>query len=217
MAEDPRTLRTRVALTEALFRLLEDGALDVISVSALCEEAGVHRTTFYGHATGIEAFTIDVIAREVDALATVGPIAPGRVDGSEQVDAPRGKADEGDAGGTGGLDVSAALEPYRLAMVELLSHVAGERALYRALLASQWSGGLRVALDELMQRRVELALEVFAEQPGVSVPAYREEAVAFVSGALVGSIVAWALSDDADAESWAARVQALMPPWWPVR
>ena len=185
MSVDPRQVRTRARLTTALLRLLEDGPLASISVARLCEAAGVHRTTFYKHANSIEAFAVDVVTRELDAVATVIP------------------------------SDTDPLESYRRTMVDVLEHVAGERALYRPLLMSQWGGALRTAIDVRMQTRVRIALDVFVAQ-GIAVPPNREEIIAFVSGALVGTITLWALSDDTDAEAWAARTQALMPAWWPV-
>lgn len=222
MLEDPRRVRTREALRRALLGLLEDESLASISIAALCEAAGVHRTTFYKHAGSIEEFAADVITRELDAIATI------------------------DTGASDPIDA------YRQAMVDVLVHVAGERELYRPLLSSRWGGALRTTIDERLRARVRIALDVFAAlqvdarevadprrsgqpgepdapgQPGAlgqpgqpgqtdqSIPAHREEIAAFISGGLVGTIVLWAQSDDLDAEGWAARVQALMPPWWPV-
>src|SRR5690606_29606021 len=71
MLEDPRRVRTREALRRALLGLLEDESLASISIAALCEAAGVHRTTFYKHASSIEEFAADVITRELDAIATI--------------------------------------------------------------------------------------------------------------------------------------------------
>lgn len=186
MGEDPRQTRTRLALTAALFRLLEDESLATISVSSLCEAASVHRTTFYRHAPSIEAFAVDVITRELDAVATVS------------------------------FDDDDPIEAYSRAMVEVLEHVAGERSIYRPLLASKWGPALRTAIDQRMQPRVRIVLEVFASRPGVRIPENSEQIVAFVSGGLVGTIVQWALNDAGDPEAWAASVQALMPVWWPV-
>lgn len=189
MLEDPRQARTRVALTEAFHALVEDENLSTISVAALCSAAGVHRTTFYGHAASIEEFAVDVMTRELDEVSTVN---------------------------TGDGD-SDPLAVYGRTMVDVLESVAKERRHYRALLASKWGGALRVAIDERMQVRVRIALDVFAKEAGTTVPGDREQAVAFISGALVGVIVAWALSDDEDAQAWAKRTQSLMPLWWPVR
>lgn len=189
MLEDPRQTRTRGALTQAFHELLEDENLATISVAALCTAAGVHRTTFYGHAASIEEFAVDVMTRELDEVSTVNV-------------------------GNGAGEV---LTVYSQAMVDVLERVAKERRHYRALLASKWGGALRVAIDERMQLRVRIALEVFAKEEETEVPDEREHAVAFISGALVGTIVQWALSDDEDTRTWAARTQALMPPWWPVQ
>lgn len=187
MVDDPRQIRTKTALTSALLRLLEDEALSSISIAALCQEAGVHRTTFYKHASSIEGFAVDMVTRELDAAATVS----------------RPNADP--------------LDAYQQAMVDVLRHVAEERALYRPLLASKWGAALRLAISERMQNRTRIALDVFAAQDGVTVPDYRDEIVAFVTGGLVGSIVLWALSDEIDADAWAAKIQGLMPVWWPLR
>lgn len=187
MTDDPRQIRTRAALTHALLEMIEDTSLSSISVSGLCQRAGVHRTTFYKHASGIEEFAVDAVTRELDTIATVAR------DGDDPVGA------------------------YRQAMIDVLAHVAGERALYRPLIASQWGGALRAALDERMQGRVRLALAVFAEMDGVEVPENRDEIAAVISGAIVGEIVHWALSEDMRVEAAAKRFLALMPAWWPVR
>lgn len=188
MIEDPRQTRTRAALGDALIRLLASSPLDSISVAALCREAGVHRTTFYGHAAGVEEFAVDFLTRDLDVVATVDPS-----DGS-------------------GIDLSR----YRTALVTLLEHVAAERALYRPLLRSRWGGSLRTAIDGRLRERFLLALDVFASTGLPGIPAARDETAAFLTGALVGVIDVWAASDDQDAEACADRVLALMPRWWPI-
>lgn len=47
--EDLRIRRTHKLLTEALFTLLETTSFDDISVVDICEQAMVHRATFYKH------------------------------------------------------------------------------------------------------------------------------------------------------------------------
>lgn len=46
---DERVKKTRAAFRQALFALLDHQAIDTISVSALCRQAGVTRRTFYIH------------------------------------------------------------------------------------------------------------------------------------------------------------------------
>ncbi len=186
MTEDPRQVRTRAKLTEALVRLIERDGLSTMSVVELCNEAGVHRTTFYGHATTIEEFTVGVVTRIIDEVSTVDS------------------------------DVPDPIEAYRRAAFDLFERLVQERTLVRAVLSSTWAGALRHALDERMQYRVRIALDVFATRTSTPIPEHREFVVAFISGGIVGAIVEWVLSDETDVETWATRMQGLMPPWWPV-
>ena len=47
--EDLRIIKTKLALTNAFFEMLEDMPLDDVTVNALCEKAEVRRATFYKH------------------------------------------------------------------------------------------------------------------------------------------------------------------------
>ena len=188
MRIDPRQERTRAALGDALLRMLENAPLDTITVASLCREAGVHRTTFYGHAQGVEEFAVDFLTRDLDAVATV------------------------DAASSPGSD----LTPYRDALVTLLEHVVEERRLFRPLLRSRWAGALRAAIEARLRVRFLIALDVFAASGVPEIPSEREEVAAFLSGALVGMIDAWASSDDQDAGAAADRILSLMPRWWPL-
>ena len=49
MREDLRIIKTKKALSEALFALLQELPFDDITVNALCNKAGVRRATFYKH------------------------------------------------------------------------------------------------------------------------------------------------------------------------
>ena len=49
MVEDLRIVKTKKALSEALFSLLRKMPFDELTVNALCTEAGVRRATFYKH------------------------------------------------------------------------------------------------------------------------------------------------------------------------
>lgn len=193
--DDPRLLRTRVALTSALLRLLERAPLDEISVAALCREAGVHRTTFYGHAPNVHAFALAVFTQDLDQLTavTVEPAA----------ETPEHIA-----------------ERYFDSLTRVLEHVADERAGYRALFGSAGRGVFRAALDERMRRRARIALEVWRAKrvPGAPVAdSAVDEAAAFIAGGLVGAVETWAMGDETDAAASAARIAALMPRWWPRR
>lgn len=193
--EDPRLLRTRAALTSALLRLLEHRPLDGISVAALCREAGVHRTTFYGHAPSVHAFALAVFTQDLDRLTAVS-VEP-------SAETPQHIA-----------------ERYFDSLLRVLEHVAVERAGYRALFGSASRGVFRAALDDRLRRRARIALEVWRAQrvPGAPVAdAAIDEAAAFIAGGLVGAVETWATGDETDAAASAARIATLMPGWWPRR
>ncbi|WP_439591127.1 TetR/AcrR family transcriptional regulator [Microbacterium sp.] len=193
MAEDPRTTRTRQALRDALRTLLATHSLDDVSVSLLCREAGVHRTTFYAHAPGARQFAVTEFTADLDRIATV------------DVDAEEETPDR-------------VARRYLASLRALLDHLVDDRTVYRALLTSDSRGSFRAALEGRLRARAEQAIDVFADQGVVSVPddpRGRAEAAAFIAGALVGVIDVWTLSDDTDATAAGSRIAALMPPWWP--
>lgn len=193
MTIDPRQARTSAALRAALVRLLAHRPLDTISVSELCREAGVHRTTFYKHAKDVDRFAVATFSADLDALAAVSPESDDPVE-------------------TAGA--------YLAAMRGLLEMLAEQRPVYRALFASSARGAFRAAVGARLVYRVHLALEHFAASGVVGAPRIardQDEAAAFIAGALVGMLDVWTQEDDTDADAAASRVLRLMPGWWPVR
>lgn len=191
MSEDPRRARTRQALGEALVRLLETEPLEVVTVARLCREAGVHRTTFYGHADSVEAFAVSWFTRDLDELSAV----------DVRADAPSAVAGE-----------------YLDALRALLEHVGRQRAVFRTMFDSSTRGAFRAALEESLRARAATAIAVLADHGAVSIPREaraRDEAAAFIAGALVGVVEVWTRETDDDALAAGDRVLALMPPWWP--
>lgn len=78
---DPRTLRTRARLREALLAECEERPLDQVSLSAVARRAGVGRATLYLHYDGLRTLAVDacadVVRDGVDALhAWTVPPAP---------------------------------------------------------------------------------------------------------------------------------------------
>lgn len=193
MTIDPRQARTSAALRAALVRLLAHRALDTISVSDLCREAGVHRTTFYKHAKDVDRFAVATFSADLDALSAVTP----------ETDDPAETAGD-----------------YLNAMRRLLEMLAEQRPVYRALFASSARGAFRAAIGTRLIFRVHLALEHFAASDVAGAPRSardQDEASAFIAGALVGVLDVWTRENDTDADAAASRILRLMPGWWPVR
>jgi AcrR family transcriptional regulator len=186
-------VRTRQALAAALTSLLERKPLEEISVAELCREAGVHRTTFYGHFDGVPEFALAEFSRGIDVIAEV------------QVDA-------------GAATSVAVAERYLESLRAQLAHVLEERAGYRMLFGPATRRVFRAALDDRLRHRAELALAVWRDQDVPGAPrteAEIREAAAFIAGGLVGVIETWALGDETGVDAAGARVYDLMPSWWP--
>ncbi|GAA1963288.1 TetR/AcrR family transcriptional regulator [Microbacterium aquimaris] len=193
MHEDPRFVRSRESLRSTLHRLVLTTPLAEISVSVLCREAGVHRTTFYRHARSVRDLAIAEFVADIQKLTTV-PVEP-------STEASR--------------DVA---RRYEHSLQQVLELVAGERAVYRALFGSYAHDSFPAALVTVMRPQALKAVHVFRTQgvPGAPSTDHEcEEAAAFIAGAFVGVIDAWVTSGETDATAAARRITHLMPGWWP--
>ena len=65
---DPRQRRTRAALAAAVLALAAERGIDALSVTEITARAGVHRSTFYQHASSPLDLVKSTLARELDAL-----------------------------------------------------------------------------------------------------------------------------------------------------
>ena len=65
---DPRILRTRRMLRDAMLSLLETEAFDTISVQEIAERATVNRATFYAHYVDREALLEDLVKSRFEEL-----------------------------------------------------------------------------------------------------------------------------------------------------
>ncbi|WOF21875.1 TetR/AcrR family transcriptional regulator [Microbacterium betulae] len=188
MSEDPRALRSRRRLQEALRTLLTREELTDIGVAELCREAGVHRTTFYGHYANVGDVAADMYASLLDEASAV-------TSREEQSLA----------------DLAAR---YAEATTSVLRGVRRERRSLRALLASDVSLSFRRRLMTLFDDRAREAIAAFRAR-GLDEPFDDAVAAAFVSGGVVGAVLLWADGDDEDDEAFSRVIARHMPPWWP--
>ncbi len=187
-ADEPRTVRTREALQAGLWELLRENELADISVAALCRQAGVHRTTFYGHYRNIFDFAAFVYAGLVDRLGTVD---------LDQRGTGRTVAEIGDL--------------YVESIRQILQHTKEEQRVYRALFHTETFMG--VLADGLRERFV-MALQVW-EAHGV-LPELNQAATAgYLGGAYASWFEQWVFSNDDDVEGWLGSLRSLLPVWWP--
>ncbi len=181
-------MRSRQRLQEALHRLLPTAALGEIGVAELCREAGVHRTTFYGHYATVGDLAADVYAEMIDQVSAVD-------------------ADSD-------LTAQGVVRVYHETMVAILVRVMRERDAIRALFESSVSIGFRRRLREYYVGRVSVAIDTL-RRANLAAPAHAEVAAAFIAGGLVSAIESWALSEETDADSFARAILENMPVWWP--
>lgn len=66
--QDPRAVRSRTALRSALLQLLEEKALEQITVRDIVARAGIGYTTFFRHHPTKEALLEDIAAEQISAL-----------------------------------------------------------------------------------------------------------------------------------------------------
>ncbi len=65
---DKRVIRTKKAIKEALFRIMEEKDISSISISELTQEANVNRRTFYTHYRNITDILDEIESNLVEAL-----------------------------------------------------------------------------------------------------------------------------------------------------
>ncbi|MGI6878469.1 TetR/AcrR family transcriptional regulator [Microbacterium sp. gxy059] len=189
-SDDPRALRSRRRLQEALRTLLRQEELGDLGVSELCREAGVHRTTFYGHYASVGELAADVYASLIDEIF------------------PEDPAD--------GQDPQAIARIYFDGKIALMRRVAEERRPIRALLASPVSLEFRRLLRERYREHVSRAIAVLRRSGGgEGIEGSAEVAGAFIAGGTLSAVEMWAMSDDEDAEAFVRDMMTAMPRWWP--
>ena len=186
---EPRALRSRTSILEAIRAALAESPIDDLTVSEISRRAGVHRVTFYGHWPDVRAAAFDAFAEVIDGIATI----------DEQ-------------------DVASATHPaelaahYRRALTAQLSEIRDRRAIYRSL--SESSAFSRRLLEALTDR-AELAVQAMVRL-GVDVPgAASGTAAAHLAGGVVAASARWARTDDDDIEAATSEFAAQLPGWWP--
>ena len=188
---DARQRRSRERLHRAVLDLAVDASVAELSVTAVADAAGVHRSTFYEHAASPGDLLRAALTAELDELRE------------------RYLADP-DAGPEAVAEVTEAV----------IRHVASYAAVYRRGLAPDAGpGSLVTTLAEhflasgrlLQERGIGLGPRV----PGLAPEVTSEAAAGFVAFGTVGAIRAWLEQPEPrDPATFMGLDAALLPSWW---
>ncbi|MBW4084596.1 TetR/AcrR family transcriptional regulator [Paenibacillus sp. S150] len=174
---DPRVLRTRQLLRNAVIELLEEMDIEKISVNRIAERAKINRVTFYLHYRDIP----DMLDKMADEM----------VEDIQQV-----------LNNYSGLEDQ---EEWPL-LENLLKHIGENSRFYKVILTTRqitvFSDRLFKLLSEIIVGRLEKKQSI----PGIpAANIQREIAIWYGSAALIGTIVAWLRKDMPYTPSFLAR------------
>jgi AcrR family transcriptional regulator len=161
---DPRVVRTRQSLRDAMVALIGEKGFHAISVQDIAARAGVNRATFYLHYRDKNDLLIKSLRDALDELiADITPPAPGEFSPGDN-----------------------ALEP----ILQVVNHVARHADFYRVMLGAD---GVPSFIARVRDYIEGITLKWFAVlQPNASeivVPV--ELIVNYLSGAYIGVIIWW--------------------------
>ena len=158
---DPRVLRTRASLQEALLQLCQETDFDQVSISDITEAAGVNRSTFYQHFPDKETLLADAL----DGYAAQA---------EAQLEA----------------DVLSAETPDPTQLIHrYLGHVRENAGLYRSILSSTGSPIIVARLTDRITTLVLSGLTQRPPRNGDGVPLAIE--AAGIAGSFIGMVRAW--------------------------
>ena len=188
---DARALRSRARLHEAVLELAHATPVEQLTATAVASAAGVHRSTFYEHATSPDALLRQALLSELDELR------------ADLLVDPRDT-------------VAAVTETTR----RVLEHVLRHLEIYRRGLADDvGAGGLHAMRGDhflgssrslLEQGRLQLPGGV----GGVSDGVVADAAIRLVALGTVGVIRAWLDEPGPTVADFMATYAVLVPDWW---
>lgn len=181
---DPRVARTRQAILEAVETLANGD--EPISVAAIVRTAGIGRSSFYTHFSGIDELAVTVLGGVFEAI------------GAEDVELRRHRIVSG-------------AEAARLAQVRLVGHLVQHRALYASMLALPFTSAVYARAVEGYAAQVRATIALLPSIPhGLSADAV---AIYTASGSL-GLLAHWIRSTDpVPADVLVDQLMALVPAW----
>lgn len=181
---DPRVARTRQAILDAVECLAAGD--EPITVAAIVRTAGIGRSSFYTHFSGIDELAVTVLSGVFQAI------------GLEDVELRRHRIVSG-------------AEAARVAQVRLVSHLVQHRALYASMLALPFSSAVFTQAVESYATQVQATIALLPDIPhGLSPDAV---AIYTASGSL-GLLAHWIRSENpVPADVLVDQLMSLLPAW----
>lgn len=201
---DARQRRSRERLFRAILELARDRSVTDLTVTEVASTAGVHRSTFYEHASSPAGLLEAALVAELDALRDA-LLADGGPSSSSTVTEVS-------------LDVLRHIEDHADVYRRGLDPRSGPASLH-GVLAAHFAETSR-QLRERAGARIVLpdpSPDGAGAGGGGVLPAdaVDEAAVRFVADGTVGAIVAWLDAPEVGAEDFLALWTRLLPGWWP--
>ncbi|MCT2534680.1 TetR/AcrR family transcriptional regulator [Aquibacillus koreensis] len=170
---DPRVIRTRQLLREALISLLQEIDIDKISVNRLAQRATINRVTFYLHYRDIPDMLEKMAGEMIEEMSTVL-----RQSSSNRV-RPYTEDD------------------YCAIMEDLLKHIATNSTFYKTILASK---RIPVFYDQLQTFLTDKIVSSVEKKEKVHIVDHRDRIqkdilIWYDSAALIGTITSWLRRD----------------------
>jgi len=181
---DPRVVRTRQAILDAVETLAAGDA--PITVAAIVRTAGIGRSSFYTHFSGIDELAVTVLRGVFEAI------------GLEDVELRRHRIVSGK-------------EAARLAQVRLVGHLVQHRALYASMLALPFTSAVFTQAVESYATQVQATIALLPEIP----LGFSPEAVAiYTASGSLGLLAHWIRSDNpVPADALVDQLMSLLPAW----
>lgn len=167
---DPRIVRTRRMLRDALVELLEEMDVEKISVNRLAERATINRVTFYLHYRDIPDMMEKMAAEMIEDIGAILQSPASRPMPARQEDWPL--------------------------MVNLLEHIAEHFRFYKVILTTRRT---TVFTEQFLKLLTGMVIERIDSPEGeanlAALGIQRDIVVWYGSSALIGTIISWLRND----------------------
>jgi AcrR family transcriptional regulator len=181
---DPRVARTRQAILDAVETLA--ASEQPTTVAAIVRTAGIGRSSFYTHFSGIDELAVTVLSGVFESI------------GAEDVELRRHRIVSG-------------AEAARVAQVRLVAHLVQHRALYASMLALPFSSAVYTQAVEAYAAQVRATIALL---PGTPQGQSADAAAIYTASGSLGLLAHWIRSDEpVPADVLVDQLMSLLPAW----